>query len=155
MDKSDTSYVFYPTTLMKHSRPNFRGKPIKYKEYPMNKNLCVVQALNAYIARTNDLSMSPNLLLTHRKPYRPASKDTVARWLKEILADAGINNYTAHTFRHASTSVARNYAKLTIKDIMSQGQWTSSNTWFRHYNSDIINSNIHRDFGTSILDLSK
>ena len=137
MHRSDERYTFYPTVLLKHSRPKFRGKPITYRAYPHNQNLCVVAALNAYIARKGALSDTDALLITHRKPHRPAHRDTIARWLKDALKLAGIHNFTAHSYRAAGTCRVVSLT-LTIKDIMEQGQWTSESTWSKYYDKEII-----------------
>ena len=45
------------------------------------------------------------LIVSYQKPHRPISKDTVARWLKQVLRPAGIDTPTfgAHYTRVAST----------------------------------------------------
>ena len=142
-------HTFYPTVLLKHSRPKFRGKPITYKNYPHNPRLCVVRALDEYIKRKTTLASSDALFLTHRKPHKPAHRDTIARWLKDSLKQAGINNYTAHSYRAASTSLAFN-RNLSIKDIMQQGQWTAESTWSRYYQKEIIHRLNKDNFSATI-----
>ena len=139
MTRSEGLYTFYPTVLMKHSRPKFRGNPICYRTFPNNPNLCIVKALDEYISRKTLLCTTDALLITHRKPHKPAHRDTVARWLKELLQKAGIRNYTAHSFRAAGTSLAH-ALKLSTKDIMKQGQWTTETTWSRYYHKEVIHT---------------
>ena len=146
------TYTFYPTVLLKHSRPKFRGKPITFRSYPNNKHLCVVQALQDYIWRRDMETDTDALLITHRQPHRPATKGTVARWLKDILSQAGIKNYTAHSYRSASTSLAF-CRTLSIKEIMAQGQWTQLNTWAKYYHKEIIEHVHNQDnYASTILD---
>ena len=152
MHRTAQVYTFYPTVLLKHSRTKFRGKPLTYKAYPHHKNLCVFTTLDAYINRTSTIKTSKALLVTHRRPHRKAHRDTVARWLKQILKDANIHDFTAHSFRAAGTSFAHKLAKLTVKDIMAQGQWTQETTWFRFYQKDIVNNVVRKDYGHQILD---
>ena len=47
--------------------------------------------------------------ITHSKPYHPASKDTLARWVKDMLHFGGINSshYAAHSCHSASSSKGR------------------------------------------------
>ena len=146
------SYTFYPTVLLKHSRPKFRGKPITYRAYPNNKNLCIVQALQDYIWRRDLITETDALLVTHKQPHRSATKDTIARWLKETLKLAGIHNYSAHSYRSASTSLAF-CRTLPLKDIMAQGQWTNLNTWARYYKREISRHCVSNEenFATTIL----
>ena len=63
-----------------------------------NANVCPVKLFKQYIVITKTLSGSKTcLFITTSKPYRPASKDTLAKWIKSALNDAGIddNFYTA------------------------------------------------------------
>ena len=106
MEFNENEYVFYPTVLLKHSRPKFRGDPIVYKSFPQNTRLCIVHTISEYISRRDALTTTDALLITYRKPHHPAHRDTVARWLKNVLKDAGIKNFTAHSYRAASTSCA-------------------------------------------------
>ena len=147
-----SSYTFYPTALLKHSRPKFRGKPITYRAYPNNKNLCVVQALQDYIWRRDLITETDALLVTLRQPHRPASKDSIARWLKDTLKLAGIQNYSAHSYRSASTSLAF-CRTVPLKDIMAQGQWTNLNTWAKYYKKEISTYYVSNkdNFATNIL----
>ena len=149
MQKSEEHYTFYPTVLLKHSRPKFRGKPITYRSYPHNPNICVVTSLNDYIARKVLLTDTDALLITHRKPHRPAHRDTIARWLKDALKLAGIKNYSAHSYRAAGTSLAFSLTRST-KEIMEQGQWTSENTWSNYYSKEIIYRASKNNFATVI-----
>ena len=153
MHKSGSNaYTFYPTVLLKHSRPKFRGKPITYRAYPNNNRLCVIKALEDYIWRRDMITETDSLFITHRRPHRPASKDTIARWLKDALTEAGIDNYTAHSFRSASTSLAF-CRTVSIKEIMEQGQWTQHNTWSTYYKKELsVYCISNRDnFATQIL----
>ena len=46
--------------------------------------------------------------ITHGKPHHPISKDTLARWVKEVMVCAGIDvtTFKPHSTRGASTSKA-------------------------------------------------
>ena len=59
------------------------------------------------------------------------STSTISRWLKEMLRMAGINNFTAHSTRAASTSAAKS------KDILKAGNWSRESTFNRFYNKTI------------------
>ena len=130
------AFTFYPTVLLKHSRPKFRGKPITYRAYPDNPRLCIVKSLEDYIWRRDMITDTDALLVTHRAPHRPASKDSIARWLKDALKEAGITNYTAHSYRSASTSLAF-CRTVSLKEILEQGQWTQQNTWSKYYKKEL------------------
>ena len=61
------------------------------------------------------------LLITTSKPYSPASKDTIAMWVKSVLHDAGIDItvFTPHSTRSASTSKAA--TKVPIEIVLKKG----------------------------------
>ena len=50
-------------------------------------------------------------IITYGKPHKPASSDTISRWIKDELGIAGINTevYKPHRRRYASTSKARDF----------------------------------------------
>ena len=45
MDLHDTQCTFFPTTLLKHSRPSFLGAPLVFHSYPADRSLCVIDTL--------------------------------------------------------------------------------------------------------------
>ena len=134
--------TFYPTVLLKHSRPSFPGEPITYQKFPDDEQLCILSCLREYLDRRYELvqmqEITDKLLITHRKPHHAAHKDTVARWLKEILKDAGIDTtrFTAHTYRAASSSFLHEQ-QLPIDEILKRGQWTQKSTFLKYYRKDI------------------
>ena len=89
-----------------------------------------------YIKRT--VSLVPptenNLFITHGKPYKKPSKDTVHRWILEILNCAGINTsrYKVHNTRNASSSKSLSQG-LNVKSILSKGGSKSENVFSKHY----------------------
>lgn len=72
-----------------------------------DKSLCIYQCLTDCLNisgpwRTVDKSQ---LLLGIIKPHNPVASCSVARWLKDVLSQAGINTnvFSAHSTRSAST----------------------------------------------------
>ena len=123
---SNGTFVF---RLMKPSKCVSVKKPfhvIEICRFKGNRNLCPVRTLEEYLDRTSHLressnsSMSQLLLSYANKPYHPVVSSTVARWLKTILKEAGIDTsiFKAHSTRGASTSAAA-YAGVTIKFMTS------------------------------------
>ena len=111
MQNTDSMTLFQISDLLKHSTPRYRGKPIKYRSYPHNKELCPVHTIRVYISRRNTLltgNDNDSFFCCHRKPYGPASSDTLARWVKDTMKLAGIDVsiFGAHSCRAASTSKA-------------------------------------------------
>ena len=68
------------------------------------------------------------------KPFKPVTKATIARWVKTILQQAGIDvsTYTAHSSRAAATSHAQKQG-LNLHEIMKSAGWTSLSTFEKFY----------------------
>ena len=77
-------------------------------------------------------------LLSFCKPSKPVSTDTIARWLKKVLENAGIdiNKYGAHSTRAASTSAAK-AANVSVKTIMDAAGWANAGTFSKFYDKPI------------------
>ena len=79
-------------------------------------------------------------LVAHRRPHRPATKDTIAWWVKTVLHFSGVNIdiYKPHSYLSASTSYAK-LAGVPLEDIIRDGQWKSSDC-FTTYDKEIEQS---------------
>ena len=104
MDMSDKKCIFYLTSLQKHSRPGKHQKPIELEAFDQEPNLCVIRHLKAYVDKTSVHRSDTNsnqLLLSFQKPFKPVSKDTISRWIKNVLKDADIDTtkFGAHSTR--------------------------------------------------------
>ena len=89
------------------------------------------------------------LLISYVRPHKPVLKDTIARWVKVILQNAGIDitTFTAHSSRAASTSYA-SQAGVKLDEILKAAGWSSAQTFSKHYNKPIEENNL----GTSIME---
>ena len=87
------------------TRPGKHLGRIQFLAYEADRNLCVVQRLHAYIDRTSHLrGETAQLLIGYPKPHKPVSTDIIARWIKNVMAKAGIDTsvYKAHRTRAAA-----------------------------------------------------
>ena len=68
--------------------------------------------------------------LSYCKPFKPVSRDTISRWVKNVLEKAGINTkiFGAHSTRAAATSAAKS-ANKSINTIMDAAGWSSESTF--------------------------
>eukprot|EP00117_Sycon_ciliatum_P008008 scpid18224/ scgid10901/ len=102
--------------------------------------LCPVQHLLEYGRRSAvwRLDGSGPLLLSFRKPHKPVSSPTVARWLKEVLGLAGIDTaqFSAHSSRGAATSAAAR-AGVSTAVILAAADWKRATTFRRFYCRDV------------------
>lgn len=113
--------------------PYYKGKP----------ELCVASTIDFYIKTTESYRhVSDSLILTHKKPFHPASTQTISRWIKKTLYTGGIDTsfFSAYSVRHASTSAAFR-AGVNISQIRNTAGWTpTSNTFFNFYNRPVKES---------------
>ena len=87
------------------------------------------------LARTQDLRKDQDqLLLSYQKPHHPVTKDTLARWLRDILNKSGLDTelFGAHSTRSASTSAAARCG-IPVDVIMKAAGWSAVSTFTRFY----------------------
>ena len=129
-------------------------KPVKeffFPKFEQNKKLCPVLALQEYEKRTLDKRSSngsTQLLIAMIKPHKPVSSSTVARWLKTVLNNAGIDTsiFKAHSVRSAATSSASE-AGVTTATILDAADWATETVFQRFYYKPKHNST----FGHAVL----
>ena len=83
--------------------------------------------MNKYISYRESLSLgdTDELIITFGKPYHPASEDTIARWIKDLMRISGVATdiFKPHSCRSASTSKAH-ITGVSIDNILKCGQWS-------------------------------
>ncbi|MPC24024.1 hypothetical protein E2C01_017094 [Portunus trituberculatus] len=88
---------------------------VRFSVYTRDTNLCVCDTLRLYIAKTKQLRAvgqeDGQLFINFVKPYKPVSKDTIARWIRTMLDLSGADTarYTAGSMRPAAAS--RNHSE--------------------------------------------
>jgi len=154
-----TKCVICPSKVMKHSRPGFKPTPLVFHRYQLNEKLCVVSCIEHYLIQRNKLlpaTENKAFIITHGKPHKPASTDTISRWVKDTLKDSGINVdvFTSHSCRSASTSKAFSVG-VPLQEILKRANWSRAETFKRHYKRTIMPT-VSEDFNyvKSILDNS-
>lgn len=110
--------------------------------FPSDGTLSVAKTLQAYLDKTQPLRRdNGQRFLSFRRPHKPATSQTLSRWIRSTLSDSGIdtNAFKAHSTRHASTSAA-NHKGLNIDVIKRTAGWSSkSNTFSQFYNRPVVN----------------
>ena len=123
-------FSFVIEERLKTSKP---GKSVTLKfDCLSDEALCAKCTLAAYILRTKAVrGNGPNdfvskLFISYIKPHKPISTDTLSRWIKLVLASAGIDTsvFKAHSVRCAAAS--HTYAKgVPIAEILRAPDWTN------------------------------
>lgn len=146
MTLTSTTLSFRIASITKTSRPNRHKLELKFKAYAPDRRICVINTLNAYLNLTATLRGAEcKLFITCKPPHRAASRDTLRRWTKEVMTDAGIdmNIFTPHSTRAASTSKAA--TKLPLSTILATAGWTQESTFQKYYNKPVISENLFAD----------
>lgn len=101
--------------------------------------ICPVRALKWYIEKTKSIRKSDALFLIPRSPYTPASKDTISRWLVEIIAPfaAPDDSPKAHDVRAHASSIAW-FRGVPLQDIMRAASWKTPSTFVASYLTNVV-----------------
>ena len=139
IDHSPDGIVIIISQLIKQSRTGVHLAPTVLNAYKTDESLCIVKTMNTYITRTEGLRKDDNLLISTTKPHGKISKQTVARWIKNVLKQAGLPTvYTAHSTRAATTSNA--YDKgVPLQNIIKAAGWSNARTFATYYKRKIEN----------------
>ena len=152
MVREEAAYTFMLSSSIKQSKP---GSPpselvIKLNAYPDDSKLCVVNTCSVYLDSTKLLRGNEScLFITHQKPHKRASRDTIRRWIQQMMTRAGIDVtvYKPHSVRSAAASKAKaNNASLL--EIMTTAGWGSAATFAKFYDKKIVSG---PSFATSVL----
>ena len=138
----DDRYRISVHEKLKQTKLGRHLEPIELLAFPENKELCVVQHLREYIHLTDPLRKDHSqLLLSYVKPFKPVARDTVSRWVKQVLQSAGIDitKYSAHSCRAASTSNVK-VKGLNIAEIIKCAGWSTASTFARFYDKPVSNT---------------
>ena len=95
--------------LLKTSRPDFQQQEIETKGFAPAQRLRVVTVVKEYLTRSEKLSGSETqLFVACQEPYLAVSRNTISRWVKEVMAAAGVDIkiFTPLSLRAASASAA-------------------------------------------------
>ena len=120
--------------LQKHST---RGKSLEVltlKPFTEDRSICVVTNLKTYVSKTEQVSNAGDwLLCSFKPPYNKVGTQTIARWIKCTMQNAGIDVsiFKAHSTRGSSAS---HLAKMgtPLSEILDKGNWSHEST-FKHF----------------------
>ena len=99
----------------------------------------MVSTLCMYLDRTRPFRKYSKLFLSSQRPYKPVSKDTISRWCKDVLKEAGIDvtRYSSHSTRSASSSYLKSKG-VSLARICRAAGWSNERTFRQHYDRDIV-----------------
>ena len=123
--------------LLKTSTPKKHQSQIILNSF-VDKRICVVHYLKMYRKRTEMLRGSETkLFISVNKPHKGVSRDTIRRWTKQGLQEAGIDLsiFTPHSTRSASTSKAAK--SVSLRTILKTVGWRTASTFTRFYKKKV------------------
>ena len=108
---------------------------------PHDVALCPVATLGFYLSAMEKLvnaALHDEFFLCYRNPHGPATRDTLARWVRMVLGSSGVNldTFSAHSYRSASTKAAA--SGVLLERILIAGQRSTSSTFYEYYRKDIV-----------------
>ena len=141
---------FVINDIVKQSAPGRTQPELVIPIFQVEPKLCVYTCLCEYIKRTKPLrGEETRLFISYIKPHKWVSKDTIARWVKIVMQQAGVDErlFKPHSTRAASTSKAF-CANVPLASIIKAGSWKSECVFRKFYNKPIESA---QDFAQSIL----
>lgn len=131
------------TDRLKTSAPGRPQPLLSFSRFAGHDNLCIVALISEYLERTASLRPEgcDSLFITVRRPYSPVGSQTISRWLRSVLVVCGVDaSFTAHSTRHASTSLAAKRG-VPVDLIKRAAGWSGDSRVFAtFYNRPIVNS---------------
>jgi hypothetical protein len=138
--------------MIKTSKHNQKQPSLFLPSFPNDPKLCVVNAINEYIRRSDSIRKDDKLFISYCLPHKAVCSQTLSRWLKCILSKANVDVsvYKGHSFRHASTSKSSDKG-VDINVIFSRAGWSQGSSVFaKFYKKEIDNRG---SYASAVLDM--
>ena len=107
---------------------------LQLRVFSGNKLLCPVNTIHAYLlaTKTQRKNVDNLFILCYVRDPRKVSNPTISRWVKNLMKDAGIANYSASSGRNSSSSSAI-FSGIPLDVLFSQVGWGTPNTFINYY----------------------
>ena len=104
-----------------------------------DKRWCPVRAIKWYIDRTKPIRQCDRLFILPRSPYTPASKDTISRWIRDLITPhvSDSERARAHDVRGQSTSRAW-FSGVPLEEVMKAAAWKTPTSFVSCYLTDTL-----------------
>ena len=106
-----------------------------------DKRWCPVRALKWYVDKTKHLRTSDRLFILPGRPFTPAAKDTISRWIVDLIRPHSLpgESVRAHDVRSHATSRAR-FRGIPLGDIIRAAAWKTPSTFASVYLTDTLSA---------------
>lgn len=128
--------------LIKTSRIGSKQPILHLPFFEESVEICPAKTIIFYLNKTKTIRKTNKLFISFKKPHKAVTTQTLSRWIKSTLKDAGIDVsiFSAHSTRHASTSLALQQG-VSIDQIRQTAGWSNNSATFaRFYNRRIVNT---------------
>ena len=152
MHMENNSYTFHIQQLIKQSAPGKVQPVLAIPRFPSDASLCVATVLDEYIRRTTSLrGNEKQLFISFIRPHKKVSKESISRWIKNVMQAAGIDKsiFKPHSTRSASTSKAKS-CQVPLNSILKVASWSTDCVFNKFYNKPVQSPN-SAEFGKAIL----
>ena len=154
----DDRVVCHILAVTKCKTPSKPHKSFDIMKFDVSNNLDPVACLEAYLNLTASQRDSPQkksqLFLSYVDPHQAIQTCTVARWLKSVMTEAGIDMtiFKAHSTQSAAVSSVP-LAGMSVEDIAKLGDWTNAQTFYKFYKREVLSAPAEQRVQSSILSM--
>ena len=111
--------------------------------FPDKPSICPVLSLKDYLVRTALLCHADanKMFIQLRKPHKSVSSQTLAWWMTNIMADAGVDTslFKQHSTHCAlATWLETGTKKMSLAQICRHAQWSSLTTTYRKFFHKVV-----------------
>ena len=88
---SDNGFTFVVVNHLKQSRPGYHNPQLKLVPFE-DSSLCVVTTCKEYLKKTKSFRGNQSkLFISYVKPCKEVSRDTLTRWVRQVMAKASLD----------------------------------------------------------------
>ena len=133
-DKIIFNLIFATKTYNVNTINNTDLQKLKVRGFPHMKKLCPITAISDYIHQTRTVQKGEDLLfvLMGTLKTRPTSRQSILRWIREVLAHSGLKDFWVHSTRTAAATNTL-LLGLSLDTIMAKTGWQHPSTFVKHY----------------------
>ena len=127
------------TARVKQTNARNNKFKIELRSLEEDPSICVVECLKSYLKRTQKLRTSIKLLISYLTPHTAVSKQSISRWMKKVMFEAGIDTeiFKSHSTRAAACSKLKNNS-VPIEEIIEIAGWANARCFKKFYDKVVL-----------------
>ena len=133
----DWSHVF------QHSRQKTLRGWVNVLAFPESPSIGPVLSPREYLDRTAPLCHTDayNLFISQHKPHKSVKSQTLAQWMTNMMAAAGVDTtmFKQHSTRSASAAwLEKGTKSMSVAQICKHAQWSNLTTTYRKFYHRVV-----------------